>query len=867
MRRSLTSPILLMTLVLLLSACSPKVSSPSQNPIQATATATTYPGAPKSDDLINDALSKGEIDPQTALMYKVYAQFSDPRLPAAFKGSADLHTDSHIIDQLQADFPTLSPETQAAMLPFLMPPSYQGAWGPPAEGSNGAVQQINLLCSKIETDKWDSTSAMHSPVRFWWLKSRPEDAAIANRFMTAMDDEIWPKLTGLMGRVPLPDQDAQCNGGGSTFDIYITPQIARSYAAAYFPPGCRETPSYIVMNPATTDGILAHEFMHAIQWSYNTAADCMYPGEYAWLAEATASWAQDYVYPDTNEEHRYIPWFYDGGTAGQPPVLTIKNDAHEYGALLFFFYLTHHFDQPGLVKTAWDNTLSMKSVDAVDRAIPGGLDAVWGDFAIDNVVEPPRDDYQVWDQLNVKPGGTSLTSYAANPTNTYKVTENIDHLSIQYAWFTFSENARLVTYFNGLTYQLDDEPINTYMGVLPIKDGTTQFKFTAMSPEDVKGVKIQAYFKIAGDTSWQVEDWTDKPYMAFCRDAVDERLTDLVIVTSNSSPDNDVYVSGKYASNLYVSDVGCWRYGGTASMQSTGSGEGGSYTDQQTIANVAFERTESHPNIPYPYLHFSVVDGQMERAYQYQSTDGECSGSGEAHTALSQPGSSGYANDLFVLYGATSGPSAFRYSGEANANQSLQVDFQCPDGASQSAIPSLPWFYVDVLSQILPKVYTFGEDGILEGSDDLLQSVDAADMQYQWHFESLYQTASSGASQPDINAPTSVPHDSSSSGSASSTQSPSSTSLGDVPEYPHAESSQIEPVSGMLILTTQDSKETVAEFYRDQFTALGWQDGSTPAGTTEDMITLMFAKDSKMVTIMISSSDGVTQIVINEFGG
>ncbi len=339
MRRWFTFFVALLIIVLIIASCSPRKAQ--TQPVQVNLSPTpssTEPAVPsQSDQLIDDALTEGEIDAQTALVYKVYAQFSDSRLPEKFKGSVNLNTDSHILDEIEAQYSTLSPENQAIVLPFLVPPVYQGAWGPPAEGSSGGVVTIKLPCSKVDTDKWDSISAMHSPVRFWWLKSRPDDAAIASKFMTAMDDDIWPKLTTVMGRTPLTDESAQCNGGGSEFDIYITPQIARSYAAAYFPPGCRETPSYIVLNPSVSDAILAHEFMHAIQWSFNTSADCMYPGNYAWMAEATASWAQDYVYPDSNEEHDYVPWFYQGG--GQPPALTLRNDKHEYGANIFFFYL------------------------------------------------------------------------------------------------------------------------------------------------------------------------------------------------------------------------------------------------------------------------------------------------------------------------------------------------------------------------------------------------------------------------------------------------------------------------------------------------------------------------------------------------
>ena len=142
-----------------------------------------------------------------------------------------------------------------------------------------------------------------------------------------------------------------------------------------------------------------------------------------------------------------MPWFYNGGTAGDPPVLNIKNDAHEYGTHLFFFYLTNHFGQPDIVKKTWENTTSMKSVEAVDNAIPGGIEAVWSDFAVANMVEPPQDDYQLWDQLNIKPEGSSLTDTETTTNTSYYVGDRINHLSIRYDRFTFSDNSRLVTYF------------------------------------------------------------------------------------------------------------------------------------------------------------------------------------------------------------------------------------------------------------------------------------------------------------------------------------------------------------------------------------------------------------------------------------
>jgi len=855
----------LLFIVLIFSSCSGDKTEEQVPSAQVTPSpaATINPDTPKSSTLIDSALEKGEIDYETALVYKVYAQFSDPRLPEIYRGNADRNTDSHIIDQVQADFPTLSADAQALVIPYLVPPIYEGSWAPPASGGSGAVTTIKLPCDQVKLDEWDSKTAMHSPVRFWWLKSRPEDEAAANRYMTAMDDEIWPKLTTVMSRTPLADEGVQCNGGSPDFDIYITSQIARSYAASYYPPGCRETPSYIVMNPAVNDAILAHEFMHAIQWSYNTSADCMYPGEYAWLAEATASWAQNYVYPDSNEEHGYVPWFYNSASSNPPP-LDLKNDQHEYGAHIFFFYLTNLFNNPGIVKTAWDNTTSMKSLPAVDKAAPGGFDTVWGDFAVENIVEPPFDEYQIWDQLNQKPEGSSLVTGELSPNNTYLLTDEINSLTIKYEWYTFSEDSRLVTFFNGLTYQLDEEPIDVQMGIVTVNDGSNIYKFTKVPPEDTQGLKIQAYFRIQGDPEWQLEDWTDKEHVSFCRDASSERLTDLIVITSNSSQEYGYLKRGTHGPLLQVSDLGCWRYGGDAKLNSTGAGEGGRYIDEQTVPYAAFERTDAHPDIPYPFLHFKVVEGQWDRSYDYKSTDGDCVGNGTTSANLADRSSS----DLFIIYGVVDGSSYRRYSGNANTNQDIMVDFHCDEETSGS-IFAQAWFYADVLGEFLEKEYTVPTGGVLEGRDDLTGGLSNAEMLYTWHFEPLFESGGSSSSESGSQGGDTSSDSSSSSGSGTSSGSDSGEasepdpSISGVPDYPNIES-VLPSTSGIVMMTTTDTTEEVAAFYKDQLTSEGWMEIPLPGESSGDVIQLVFSNGTNMLTIMITTVDDKTSIMIRK---
>src|SRR6266508_1571207 len=50
---------------------------------------------------------------------------------------------------------------------------------------------------------------------------------------------------------------------------------------------------------------VAHELMHAYQFAFKIS-NC---GDFRWFEEATATWAEDYVYPDDQDEHDYAGAF------------------------------------------------------------------------------------------------------------------------------------------------------------------------------------------------------------------------------------------------------------------------------------------------------------------------------------------------------------------------------------------------------------------------------------------------------------------------------------------------------------------------------------------------------------------------------
>jgi hypothetical protein len=114
-------------------------------------------------------------------------------------------------------------------------------------------------------------------------------------------------------------------------------------------------------------------------------------------------------------------------------------------------------------------------------------------------------------------------------------------------------------------------------------------------------LRVQALKKIGG--IWKgPEDWTHQPYKTFCRDKSDERLEELVLIYSNSSPDPkkniDLLPKGpdapdnqKFETLLDISNAGCWQWTGTTRVTSTTVGV--THITELITAQVTLERDRS----------------------------------------------------------------------------------------------------------------------------------------------------------------------------------------------------------------------------------------------------------------------------------
>lgn len=478
----------------------------SSVPLELTVTGGS---APSSAELIDEALANGEIDAETALVYKVYAAFGDNRLPDVYRGDDSSVLESPILNEVVERFDSLSPQAQATLEPFFIAPFYEASWfNLPTAGRIPAAQQAlttqgppNVPFAK----GWASVDSS-ARVKIWYQEKHPEDRAKAESVAKEMDALIWKKLTTLM-RKPLSDGNLKTayNGGDGRYDIVLLDRDQTiPYNAKLGNGVCAAKASYILVNRGSAHLLAAvtHEFMHAVTDAYDLQESCQ---EYVWLSEASATWAEDFVYPNGNTEQAYAPFFLN---APETPldVAGAAAQYHDYGAYLFPFFLANKSGRQsgaGLIAAIWANTekAGVKSGLHAADAATGGFDTIWPEFALYNWNRVPVGYYQQWDGLtqSAKARDFDISAPGETPLPT-----DVAHLSARYFSFKFTSDA--------------------------VRKVIIEHPFASGSEPTAK---VQALVKIGG--SWQeAEDWTGTEKKEFCREKPEERLEELVLIISNS---------------------------------------------------------------------------------------------------------------------------------------------------------------------------------------------------------------------------------------------------------------------------------------------------------------------------------------------
>jgi hypothetical protein len=477
-----------------------------------------------SQDLIDHDLATGAITPQQALVDKVFAAFGDSRLPAKYHGDDGSVIDSSdAVAEAAAKFASASPQTKAILTPFLKAPAYPHTWEnlatapklPRHEVVTPALPEVAL-----RRDPVPHPSTLGEPgweyyqhpkgVRIWYRLADQHMHSFARLLYFAMDN-VW-KLTTLMGRAPMSDRgphpyvDAQGkpqdwgDGGSGDLDIYFADMAKPAVTQAY-PPNCTDTPSFIVMDPnidylADTSKvihILAHEFMHVLQFTYHYAHACE---EYTKMDEAVAQWAIDYVSPHNDHEH-YTDAFLPNPSA---PLWD-----QSYDGWPFEQFLAHTIG-PGMIPQVYAHTESSGPWEAVNAALPGGLAEQWPKFAIKAWNQPPEtDSFATWDSLKDRPAlhSTRVIKLGTKESALFPVSVKVGALAREYDVATVADDVHLLEFHNLLV--------------------------------GLPGAGIHALIQLKNGTWKPPADWTNEPIVTFCKDNPDENVKKIVLITTDST--------------------------------------------------------------------------------------------------------------------------------------------------------------------------------------------------------------------------------------------------------------------------------------------------------------------------------------------
>ncbi|MCD6532287.1 hypothetical protein J7K99_07580 [bacterium] len=298
---------------------------------------------------INRAYQKGEITLDEAALYKAYAIVAPERLPQRFQGLPAPKSGTPALVEIFQQQAQLSQQTRTLLRTLLSRPT-----GLPLTYDTDHFRMHYTLSGGDAVPNEDYVHQMAN--RF----------EAAYNFLVDTRDYLAPPSDGTAG-------------GNSKYDVYIM-DIPGGGVLGYTSPETEgsypwnDATSYIVMRndySAYTYDVMGlidvtsvHEFFHAVQMAYSY-------NQPTWYMEVSSVWIEDELYPDNDEEHEYLPEFFNY------PYISITTEPsdpshglHCYSSYIFNQYLSEaHGDS--IVRLIWEANRYTNVLTSLQNVLSG----------------------------------------------------------------------------------------------------------------------------------------------------------------------------------------------------------------------------------------------------------------------------------------------------------------------------------------------------------------------------------------------------------------------------------------------------------------------------------------------------------------
>ncbi len=467
--------------------------------------------------LIDAALERGDITVDEAVLLKAQWAFGDPQLPSQYNVPS---LGGSVPDEIFEPPAGVSAQTLAALEKYRLPPSNPDSWYY-ASGAQGAGAALPAGQRPPPNPNWTSVASTSGKIKVWYDSTIAADQAKAQA-VAGDADNVFQKHKDIMDIEPLADGsiDANINGGGPQYDIYMT-SIANDdygYVAPFNPPAeganpCPATVTFMVLNKDKSDndikGTLSHELFHAFQRARPLATTC---ADRRFVFESTATWAEDYVYPDLQTERIFSKFKQSAGKA----FLTEDN---RYHAWPFWLYIARS-DSPDTIGEIFKKLETMAPVAAIDEAILGGFESRWKEFTLYGWNMPPVDHLKQWDGLDWRPQYRELGS-SLGPPSELRLAD--DQAVAEYS----AENSPLQA-MSFEYYQLTIPPPADGFKDPPML--TINNPFGSGAPT---GLAVQIAYRVG--STWETDDLTDMGSKTWCRTDPADKVEEVIVMVSNSN--------------------------------------------------------------------------------------------------------------------------------------------------------------------------------------------------------------------------------------------------------------------------------------------------------------------------------------------